>query len=328
MRPTSPLDALLLRLSLTSFAATVLASCSHAPPPDFAPDPGLVAQIRDIRIVTGYARACPGAVMPTSYEAVLADGSRIPFARSYDKKHPPRLHVVFLDRESPDAVSQEDGDWVAERDPLVTVTTGYRLSATLRANSRITNTVVVPPDYRCMPHTFVFSGDAGGPGEAGEPGPDATGRLALLRSPFYDKLFVAGIRVGLAQPFYVLQDATAVPPADWLVIESRGGRGGTGVTGSKGTDGSSGAAGCPAQPGAPGGNGGSGGPGGSGGHGGRVTVIVPLDNPFLAGIVAGRRSRGTGGAGGPRGGGGKGGDGGPGAPEPNKPRGPPTAGGG
>src|SRR5205823_14133463 len=74
---------------------------------------------------------------------------------------------------------------------------------------------------------------------------------------------------------YVLQDATAVPPADWLVIESRGGRGGPGVTGSKGTDGSPGAAGCPAQPGAPGGNGGSGGPGGSGGRGGRVTVIVP-----------------------------------------------------
>src|SRR5207244_7233575 len=90
----------------------------------------------------------------------------------------PRLHVIFLDRESPDGVSQEDGDWVAERDPLVTVTTGYRLTATLRANSRITNTVVVPPDYRCMPHTFVFSGDAGGPGEAGEAGPDATGRLA------------------------------------------------------------------------------------------------------------------------------------------------------
>src|SRR5881409_4498754 len=170
MRPTSPLDALLLRLSLTSFAATVLASCSHAPPPDFAPDPGLVAQIRDIRIVTGYARACPGAVIPTSYEAVLADGSRIPFARSYDKKHPPRLHVVFLDRESPDAVSQEDGDWVTERDPLATVSTGFRLTATLRANSRITNTVVVPPDYGCMPHTFVFSGDAGGPGETGEIG--------------------------------------------------------------------------------------------------------------------------------------------------------------
>jgi len=270
----------------------------------------LVAQIRDIRIVTGYARACPGGVIPASYEAVLASGERVSFSRSYDKKHPPRLHVVFLDRESPDAVSQEDGDWVTERDPLATVSTGFRLTATLRANSRITNTVVVPPDYRCMPHTFAFSGEPGGPGEAGEPGPDATVRLAVLRSPFYDKLFVAGIQVGLAPPFYVLQDASAVPPADWLVIEARGGRGGSGVAGTRGADGSAGAAGCPAQAGAPGGNGGNGGSGGPGGRGGRINVIVPLDNPFLAGIVAGRSPGGAGGPGGPGGAGGKGGKGG------------------
>src|SRR5438128_1293445 len=230
-------DASVLRLCLTTFCATLLlAACSHAPPEGFAPDPGLVGQIRDIRIVTAYTRACPGSTIPTTYEAVLADGSRVPFSRTYDKKHPPRLHVIFLDRESPDAVSQEDGDWVAERDPLV-----------------------------------------------------------------------------------------AVPPADWLVIESRGGRGGTGVTGSKGTDGSSGAAGCPAQPGAPGGNGGSGGPGGSGGHGGRVTVIVPLDNPFLAGIVAGRSPGGPGGTGGPGGAGGKGGKGGQGALDANNRRCPDAA---
>src|SRR5438046_9603240 len=142
-------DACVLRLCLTSFCATFLAfGCSHRPPEDFAPDPGLVGQIRDIRIVTAYTRACPGATIPATYEAVLTDGSRVPFSRSYDKKHPPRLHVVFLARESPDAVSQEDGDWVAERDPLVTVTTGYRLTATLRANSRLTNTVVVHPDHR------------------------------------------------------------------------------------------------------------------------------------------------------------------------------------
>src|SRR3989454_1256 len=257
-------DASVLRLCVTTFCATLLVSgCSHAPPPDFAPDPGLVAQIRDIRIVTGYARACPGATIPATYEAVLADGSRVPFSRSYDKKHPPRLHVVFLDRESPEAVSQQDGDWVTERDPLATVSTGFRLTATLRANARLTNPVVIPPDSRCMPHTFAFSGEPGGPGEAGDNGPDATVRLAVLRSPFYDKLFVAGIQVGLAPPFYVLQDASAIPPADWLVLESRGGRGGTGVAGTKGTDGSAGAAGCPAQPGAPGGNGGNGGPGGS-----------------------------------------------------------------
>jgi hypothetical protein len=244
---------------------------------------------------------------------VLADGARVPFSRSYDKKHPPRLHVVFLDRESPDAVSQEDGDWVTERDPLVTVSSGFRLTATLRANSSIRNTVVVPPDYRCMPHTFVFAGEPGGPGEAGDNGPDANVRLAVLRSPFYDKLFVAGIQVGVAPPFYVLQDASAVPPADWLVIESRGGRGGAGVAGTKGTDGGAGAAGCPAQAGAPGGNGGNGGPGGSGGRGGRINVIAPLDNPFLAGIVAARSPGGNGGPGGPGGAGGKGGKGGQGS---------------
>src|SRR2546427_7022072 len=51
------------------------------------------------------------------------------------RSHPPRLHVIFLDRESPDGVSQEDGDWVAERDPLVTVTTGYRDRKSTRLNS-------------------------------------------------------------------------------------------------------------------------------------------------------------------------------------------------
>jgi len=313
MRPLSTVlrDVSLLRHCATSFGATLLAvACSHAPPEGFAPDPGLVAQIRDIRIVTTYARACPGAVIPTTYEAVLTDGSRVPFARSYDKKHPPRLHVIFLDRTSPEAVTQQDGDWVTDADPLVSATTGFRLTATLQAKPSVTNTVVVPPDYRCMPHAFVFSGEPGGPGESGDNGPDATVRLAVLRSPFYDKLFVAGIQVGLAPPFYVLQDAGAVPPADWLVLESRGGRGGTGIAGAKGSDGSAGAAGCPAQPGAPGGNGGNGGPGGSGGRGGRINVIVPLDNPFLAGIVAARSPGGTGGPGGPGGAGGKGGKGG------------------
>src|SRR5256714_7929679 len=217
-------DACVLGLCLTSFGATFFAlGCSHAPPEGFAPDPGLVAQIRDIRIVTSYARACPGGVIPVSYEGGLASGERVSFSRSYDKKHPPRLHVVFLDRESPDAVSKEDGDWVTERDPLATVSTGFRLTATLRANSRITNTVVVPPDYRCMPHTFVFSGEPGGVGEAGEPGPDATVRLAVLRSPFYDKLLVAGIPVGLPHPFFVLEDGGAVPPGDCVGDECGGG---------------------------------------------------------------------------------------------------------
>lgn len=320
MAPTSPRDALLLRLFATPLFVTVLASCSHAPPPDFAPDPGLVAQIRDVRIVTAYTRACPGGFMPTTYEAILADGSRVPFARKYDKKHPPRLHVVFLDRESPEAQSDQDGNWVMDGDPLATVNTGFRLTASLRAKPSATNTIVIPPDYGCMRHAFAFTGEPGGPGQAGGAGPDVTVRLAVLRSPFYDRLFVAGIQVGAAPPFYVLADASTVPPADWLVIESRGGKGGPGAAGAAGADGTAGAAGCPAQPGGPGGNGGDGAPGGVGGRGGRISVIVPLDNPFLAGIVDARSSGGPGGAGGAGGAGGKGGKGGQGTADTNNRR--------
>jgi hypothetical protein len=296
----------------------LVAGCSHQPPADFAPDPGLVAQIRDIRIVSVYPRVCPGGTIFTSYEAVLADGSRVPFARSYDKNHPPRLHIVFLDRTSPDAVTQQDGDWVANGNPLTTVATGFRLTATLQAKPSATSTIVIPPDYSCMRHAFAFSGE---PGEANQPGgngPDVTVRLAVLPSPFYNKLFVAGVEVGFAPPFYVLGDATTIPPAGWLLVESRGGRGGTGADGTPGTEGVAGAAGCPAQAGGPGGNAAAGAPGGTGGRGGRVSVVVPADNPFLAGIVEARSSGGRGGEGGHGGAGGRGGKGGVGGVDASK----------
>lgn len=295
-----------------------VAACSHAPPADFLPDPGLVAQIRSIRIVTAYTRVCPGGVIPTTYEAVLADGSRVPFARSYDKNHPPRLHVVFLDRTSPDAVTQEDGDWVTNGNPLATVATGFRLTATLQAKPSATSTIVVPPDYGCMRHAFSFWGEPGAAGQPGGSGPDVTVRLAVLNSPFYDRLFVAGIGVGVAPPFYVLGDASALPPAQWLAIESRGGKGGAGLAGPPGADGAAGAAGCPAQPGGPGGTGAPGGAGGTGGRGGRVSVIVPADNPLLAGIVDARSMGGEGGVGGAGGAGGKGGRGGQGTTDASK----------
>src|ERR1041385_2015993 len=210
------------RLLFTSFV--VFTACSHKQPADFAPDPGLVAQVRDVRIVTTPARACPGATLQASYEAVLVDGTRVPFARTYDRKHPPRLHVVFLERSSPDALSQQDGDWVTGANPLATVISGFHLTAALKAKPTVRNTVVIPPDYSCLPHAFSFVGDAGGAAQAGSNGPDVVVRLAVLRSPFYDRLLVAAIEVGQASPFYVLADATEIPPSDWLVIEARGGR--------------------------------------------------------------------------------------------------------
>src|SRR3989442_13660931 len=111
-------DGSVIRLRVTQSCLTLLfVACSHAPPADFAPDPGLIAQIRDIRIVTTQDRACPGGWIQASYEAVLAAGARVPFARSYDKKHPPRLHVVFLERSSPDAGSRASGAWGANANP-------------------------------------------------------------------------------------------------------------------------------------------------------------------------------------------------------------------
>jgi len=320
-------SGVVIRLCVTSLCLTlfVVAACSHKPPEDFAPDPGLVAQIRDIRIATLPQRACPGAVLQAHYEAVLTDGSRVPFARSYDKKRPPRLHVVFLERSSPDAVSQQDGDWVTNANPLWTAVSGFRLSAELKARPAVRNAVVVPPDYSCTAHSFAFSGEPGGPAQAGGNGPDVTVRLAILRSPFYDRLLVASIEVGLAPPFHVLADGSTIPPANWLVVESRGGRGGTGASGQAGTDGAGGQAGCPPQPGGPGGNGGNGGGGGAGGRGGRISIIVSSDNPFLAGLVDARGPGGVGGPGGPGGVGGKGGKGGKGTAGSDTPRCPDAA---
>src|SRR5256886_6129025 len=109
---------------------------------------------------------------------------------------------------------------------------------------------------------------------------------------------VAAVELGYSRPFYVFADGNTIPPANWLWVESRGGRGGAGTAGQNGSDGAAGQGGCPPQPGGPGGSGGNGAPGGSGGRGGRVTIIVPTENPFLAGLIEARSPGGQGGPGG------------------------------
>jgi len=306
------------RYWLLVLAAPLAGACAHAPPPDFAPDPSLVSHIRSIQITTTPWIACPAATLQASYEAVLDDGTHIPFLRTYDKNHPPRLHVVFLNLWSSDANPTRDGDWVTNADPLATATTGFRLSASLKAKPVIQGTATVQPDYSCIPHEFSFNGDRGGRASAGQPGPDVTVRLGLGHSPFYQKLIIASIQVGSSLPFFVLYDAKTVPPADFLQIESRGGRGGQGAPGPKGTDGSAGSAGCPAQAGSPGSDGGNGNAGAPGGRGGMVTIMVPDDQPFLAGLVTAHSRGGEGGPGGPGGPAGAGGKGGQGTGGPGK----------
>lgn len=286
---------------------SVVSGCSRRPPPDFGPDPALVGRIREIRIQPAVSTACPGEVIPTYYEALLDDGTVLPFERRYDRRNPPPLHVVFLGRTSREAVSQEDGDWVTDPDPLVSAMTGFRLSAFLRAKPSINALEVVAPEYSCLRNAFSFVGPPGGPGQPGGDGPDITVRIGILSSPFYPRLVVAAIEVGAAPPFFVLAPADQVPGADWLLVESRGGQGGRGLDGSPGAPGANGSPGCPGSPGAAGGAGGHGGAGAPGGRGGRITIIGPEEEPFLVGLV---QARSAGGPGGPGGRGGKGGAGG------------------
>src|SRR6266404_5084306 len=229
-------------------ALIVTAGCGpKRPPPSFAPDPGLVEQIREMRMSTSTS-ACPGESFGAVYTAVLNDGSLVPFETRYDKHNPPRLHVVFLARSSPEATPLEGGGWSTYRDPLATAMTGFRLSASLKAKPSISTSTVVTPEYTCLQHAFGFRG-AG----SGASGPQVTVRLGIVQSRFYDRLLVSGIEVEAAPPFYVLADARAVPPSDWLIIEGRGSRGSRGADGQTGVAGTDGRAGCPGGAGGPGG---------------------------------------------------------------------------
>jgi hypothetical protein len=302
-------SAAALRCGVVVLAAATFGGCAKKPPPDFAPDPGLVARIREIRMEVP-AEACPGQTFRADYIAVLDDGSELPFATSYDEDHPPALHVVFLSRYSAEATALENGNWAASPDPLTSAVTGFRLRALMRANPQLTTEVVVPPSYACLDHTLEFVGVRGRSSRDGGPGPDVTVRLGLLTSPFVERLIVAEVTVEQAPPLYVLADAGAVDPADWLRVAALGGQGGRGSNGAKGQAGRAGAPGCPGGPGEAGGRGEDGEAGGDGGPGGHITIIVAEEEPFLAGLVDARTDGGPGGDGGRGGKGGVGGAGG------------------
>src|SRR2546422_3141163 len=288
---------------LSAGIALVALACAPNPPRDFSPDPSVVAQIQQIRIIPREPRACPGALIQADYEAILRDGTRVPFARTYDKKNPPRLHVRFLERNSPDARARQDGDWVADPNPLATAATGFHLTATLRADSRITTTLLLPPTYGCMPRRLAFSGSGGIGGQSGQDGPDVTVRLEVQHSPFYDKLFVARIEVGGAKPSYIVGDSESIGRSEWLTVESSGGDGANGSAGSDGIDGFPGAAGCPGQPGGRGQDGSGGRAGGAGGKSRGPTNGAAFRPPKQAGFVWGPGRSGGGGGGGGAGGG-------------------------
>ncbi|MGH7674899.1 MAG: hypothetical protein ACREMV_06460, partial [Gemmatimonadales bacterium] len=172
------------RLLSTSLVSTslvltslVLTSCSKPMPRDYAPDPGLVARIREIQMSTA-TQACPGQSFAAYYHAILGDGTRVRFASEYDDDHPPPLHVIFLDRTSPEADALRDGGWRADSDPVRSVRTGFRLTAVLRANPRLQATATLEPRYGCLDRMLEFDGSPGIAGTPGGDGPDVTVRLA------------------------------------------------------------------------------------------------------------------------------------------------------
>lgn len=274
-------------------------ACRTGAPSHQVPDP-TPAHIRRLRI-SAPASACPGQDFGVVYDADLDDGTI--------KELPSGL----VDLLGTNATPTETGQWRASADPLASVASGFRVVATLRANQRIADTVVIAPEYSCLARRYRFAGGRGDRGKRGHDGPAVTIRVGFLHTPFYATLAVAAIQVADRAPFYIVADAATILPADWLEIESVGGEGGAGDQGGPGRRGTDGLGGCPASPGGDGGSGRAGGPGGAGGSGGPITIIGPSDWPLFVGLVRPRSPGGAGGSGGAGGTGGPGGRGGLGA---------------
>ena len=263
------------------------------------PTPEQLTRIRHLRIEAP-ASACPGKAFAASYDGQLDDGSWLPH----------RLPVELLVLSSPDAKQFSTGDWTPSPDPLASLTTGFRLVATLRANPDIADTLVIPPDYSCLPRTLSITGAQGNPGAAGADGPAITVRVGFLSTPYFSTLVAATISITDRPTVYLFADAARVLPGPWLTVESSGGPGGWGRNGRPGRDGTQGGTGCPGAPGGPGENGEPGGSGGRGGVGGAITIFGPNDWNLFAGLIDARSPGGAGGRGGPGGEGGRGGAGG------------------
>jgi hypothetical protein len=138
-------------------------------------------------------------------------------------------------------------------------------------------------------------GSPGGPGGPGEPGPQLKVYVAMVKTPYYDKLVAARI-TGAVDDFLLFAPERA------LLVHANGGRGGAGGNGGAGGRGGPGGPGNP--PGARGRDGaqGPGGHGGAGGPGGSIDLV--FDGRFVQELEAAIDARALGGGGGPGGAGG------------------------
>ena len=300
----------LSRVNILLVAVVVCTSCSSRGENEITLDPIFVGRISEIRIVPESDPVCPGDHIEVSYEAVLDDSTVVSFSSRRNAGNQPFLDVRLLHLTSPEASPQPDGSWVTSSDPLISAMTGFRLRASLRADTSLQTEHVVAPEYSCLDFSFYVEGMPGQEGYTGANGPDVTVRLSTLSSPFYHWLFVAVIETESKQPRYVFANADETPATGWLRVESRGGHGGHGKPGRQGRRAESVGPASPCSPGQDGGDGRAGQNGGSGGNGGAVTIVVPQEYADLAVVVAPVSSPGIGGEGGLGGPGGEGGAGG------------------
>jgi hypothetical protein len=262
------------------FANLAVASCGARPT---SATPPISRDIRSLSIIPASASACPGHVIASEYVARLADGSRVSLGQ-------PELSL--LAREGTAAEPQDDGAWRATTNPLASAVTGFRLSATLRADSSVHADTVVAPTYGCASSSISLAAIDS------RDGPTAYVRLGTFRTPFADSIVVAVVEApGRGPSVFVLGPKEMRSGA--IKVDASGRVGAAGRAGSRGSDGGQ----C--EDGGPGEDADDGGPGTSGGE---VNVIVQSDAPWLADLVAVTN---FGGRGGPPGRGGLGGRGGP-----------------
>src|SRR5581483_5067494 len=178
------------RAAMVAFVGISVAACGGAGNPSLSSLTG-PSKVRALRILPTATRACPGDAIQVTYEAALADGSRVPFGQAQSSA---------LIRSGVAAEPKPDGSWTASADPLVSTVTGFHLTAKLASDSSIRADTVVVPKYDCRRPLVI------GPGVSTQADTKhAYVRLGTFASPFYDSIVVATLeQAGQPPAVYVL----------------------------------------------------------------------------------------------------------------------------
>ena len=237
-------------------------------------------EIRELTITPSSPSACPGQIIAARYFARTANGSRVTLGPS---------DLSLLARAGVGADPTSDGGWQTNGDPMASVFTGFRLTASLLSDSTVRADTVVVPSYECRrasiglrPTTRFHT-------------TRAHVRLGVMASPLHDSIVVAVVEVdGGAQAIVLLTPREMRPGA--IKINAPG------IDGAAGRNGRPGRAGADCSDGEAGEDGE---PGGPGEPGGQVDIIVQADARWLADLVVVSNLGGRGGAGGSGGAGGR-----------------------